>query len=103
MYFSIDMVTRPNKKGSKLTVLKGFQPIVNMGKFWIPEEYMSNFTHELISEMDMITNDKILAKHDDLIDAIAQLTLISILTFTPVGGNEFDERLRMSRKNSYLF
>ena len=103
IYFSIDMVTRPSKKGSKLIVFKAFQPIVNMGKFYIPEEYMSNFTHELLSEMNMITNDKILAKHDDLIDAIAQLTLISILTFAPVGNSAFDSRLQKATKNSYIF
>ena len=103
LYFSINMVNRPNKKGSKLTVLKGFQPIVNMGKFWIPEEYMSNFCAELIAEMDMITNEKILAKHDDLIDAIAQLTLVNILTFTPVGINEMDSRIARATKNSYIW
>jgi predicted phage terminase large subunit-like protein len=101
IYFSINMVQRPSHKNSKLSVLKGFQPIVNMGKFWVPEDYMDSFVNELINEMSLITNDKILAKHDDLIDSIAQLTLVNILTQTPVtvGGSEYITPV----KNSYLF
>jgi phage terminase large subunit-like protein len=80
------MVSRPTHKNSKLTVLKSFQPIVELGRFWIPNDIMKNFTEELIDEMSMITNDKILAKHDDLIDCIAQLTLIDIISTTSINN-----------------
>jgi predicted phage terminase large subunit-like protein len=101
IYFSINMIQRPNHKNSKLSVLKGFQPIVNMGKFWVPENYMDSFVNELINEMSMITNDKILAKHDDIIDSIAQLTLVNILTQTPVGTSQLNHITKV--KNPYLF
>jgi len=100
-YFGIDMVTRPNHKNSKLSVIKSFQPIVNMGKFWIPEEYMKSFTIELLEEMNLITNEKILAKHDDLIDAVSQLTLIPIVTNLPVATKVQPKIGEI--KNSYLF
>lgn len=101
IYFSVDLVSRPTHKNSKLSVIKALQPIVSLGKFWIPDTYMKNFTDELILEMSMVTNEKILAKHDDLIDSIAQLTLISILTQVPVAKNS--EINRLDSKNSYLF
>jgi len=99
-FFSINMIQRPSHANSKLSVLKGFQPIVNMGKFWVPEGYMSSFVNELKNEMSMITNDKILAKHDDLIDSIAQLTLVKILTASPVASQVGNTR---EIKNSYIF
>ncbi len=100
-YFGIDMVSRPQHKNSKLSVIKSFQPIVNMGKFWIPESYLSTLTGELVNEMNLITNDKILARHDDVIDAIAQLTLIPMVTNIPVGSKS--DPVRSNPKNSYLF
>jgi hypothetical protein len=60
MFFGVDMINRPNNKNGKLTVLKSFQPIVEMGRFWIPADIMENFTEELVTEMSMITVDKIL-------------------------------------------
>ncbi len=101
IYFSVDMVSRPQHKNSKLSVIKSLQPIVNMGKLWIPEKYLQTLTEELINEMSMITDDKILAKHDDVIDAIAQLTLVNILTQTPVRPT--DDTVYEESKNSYLF
>jgi len=101
LYFSINMIQRPTHKNSKLSVLKGFQPIVNMGKFWVPEDYMQNYVAELKNEMNMITNDKILAKHDDLIDSIAQLTLIKLLIQTPVAQSALN--FRTKAKNPYIF
>jgi len=103
IYFSINMVSRPQHKNSKLTVLKGLQPIVNMGKFYVPEDYMENYVAELFNEMSMITNEKILAKHDDLIDSISQLTLIRVLVQNPVGqAVQRNHRIAKS-SNSYLF
>jgi hypothetical protein len=101
IYFSINMISRPTHKNSKLSVLKGFQPIVNMGKFWVPEDYMSSFVNELKNEMSMITNDKILAAHDDLIDSISQLTLVNLLIQTPVATSNNTSITPV--KNSYIF
>jgi len=101
VYFGLDMVSRPQHKNSKLSVIKSFQPIVNLGKFWIPESYLGSLTGELIDEINLITNDKILAKHDDVIDAIAQLTLIPMVTNIPVGTKS--DPVKRDIKNSYLF
>jgi hypothetical protein len=51
----------------------------------------------------MITNEKILAKHDDLIDSIAQLTLIRVLVQNPVGDAVQNNYRITQSKNSYLF
>ena len=102
IYFSINMVQRPTHKNSKLSVMKALQPIVNMGKLWIPQDYLDNFVGELLTEMSLITNDKILAKHDDLIDAIAQLTLVNLLTQIP--ARQDDSQFFVTKKsNSYIF
>ena len=96
------MVQRPTHKNSKLSVMKALQPIVNMGKLWIPQDYLDNFVGELLTEMSLITNDKILAKHDDLIDAIAQLTLVNLLTQIP--ARQDDSQFFVTKKsNSYIF
>lgn len=102
LFFGIDMVTRPNHKNSKLTVLKALQPIVEMGRFWIPDDIMQKFTEELISEMSMITVDKILAKHDDLIDCIAQLTLVDIIASEPIVTVSALDGMS-DNTNSYIF
>jgi phage terminase large subunit-like protein len=86
----------------KLSVLKAFQPIVELGRFWIPNDIMKNFTEELLNEMRMITNDKILARHDDLIDSIAQLTLIDIIAATPINYDENLDTIE-SEVNPYIF
>ena len=99
IYFGIDMVSRPQHKNSKLSVIKSLQPIVNNGKLWLPDGYISSFVTELLEEMNLITNDKILAKHDDLVDALAQLTLIPILVQQPV--RKFEENSYKAVKNSY--
>ncbi len=101
LFFGVDMITRPQHKNSKLSVLKAFQPIVEMGRFWIPGDIMHKFTEELLGEMAMITNDKILAKHDDLIDAISQLTLIDIIASTPIDVKGLEDT--GVQKNSYIF
>jgi len=103
MFFGVDMINRPNNKNGKLTVLKSFQPIVEMGRFWIPADIMENFTEELVTEMSTITVDKILAKHDDLIDAIAQLTLIDIIASTSIKDEPGLDIMDGEQTNSYLF
>jgi phage terminase large subunit-like protein len=103
MFFGVDMINRPNNKNGKLTVLKSFQPIVEMGRFWIPADIMENFTEELLNEMSMITVDKILAKHDDLIDAIAQLTLIDIIASTSIKDEPGLDIMDGEQTNSYIF
>ena len=100
-FFSLKMVNK-NKRTNKLAVIKGFQPIVELGKFWIPEDCIQGYVNELLHEMSLITNDKILAKHDDLIDSIAQLTLIEMISINPVdtGSNlTYNEDI----KNPYVF
>ena len=63
---------------------------------------MESFVEELKLEMSMITNDKILAKHDDIVDSIAQLTLVNVLVQTPVAESNVSNVYK-ERKNSYLF
>jgi hypothetical protein len=83
--------------------LKSFQPIIELGRFWIPEDIMNDFTEELLQEMSMITNDKILAKHDDLIDCIAQLTLIDIISSTAINSGSELDIIDTELSNSYIF
>jgi len=74
IFFTVKMLQK-NKNTSKLYVFKSFQPIVESMKFWIPEDYLKDFVNELLHEMSFITNKAIKAKHDDVLDAIAQLVL----------------------------
>ncbi len=104
-FFNIEKVKRTN---SKLAVLKGFQPIVEMGKFWLPEDYLKDFVDELKSEMSMITNEAIKAKHDDLIDSIAQLTLtdtvyVGSMFVDEEDDDEFSFLKQREYKNPYIF
>jgi predicted phage terminase large subunit-like protein len=102
-FFNLNMITRPTHKNSKLSVIKGLQPIIELGKLWLPDDYIGSFVAELKNEMMMITNEKILAKHDDLIDAVSQLTLVNILTVNSISHNYVDSLTRKSTKNSYIF
>jgi predicted phage terminase large subunit-like protein len=99
IFFSIEMVARNTQK---LSVLKGFQPIVELGRFWLPDDIMHDFVEELLNEMRMITNDKVLARHDDLIDSIAQLTLINVIASTPLSSKS-DLDIMESSTNPYIF
>ena len=96
IFFNLEMVSR-NK--SKLSVIKGFQPLVELGRFWIPKDYLEKFTAELKHEMSLITNDSILCKHDDLIDSIAQLTLIEVISTTTNQTNNVEYTIN----NPYVF
>jgi predicted phage terminase large subunit-like protein len=102
-FFNLNMISRPTHKNSKLSVIKSFQPIVELGKFWIPDDYIETFTTELLDEMKMITNEKILARHDDLIDAVSQLTLVNLLSATPINNTDIDALTTSSYSNSYIF
>jgi len=98
-FFNLEMVSRTK---SKLSVLKAFQPIVELGRFWIPEDTIKDFTEELVHEMELITNDSILCKHDDLIDSISQLTLIELISIEPIDfGNEIE--YDKQDNNPYIF
>ena len=99
IFFSIEMVRRNTQK---LSVLKAFQPIIELGRFWIPNDIMENFTEELLNEMRMITNDKILARHDDLIDSIAQLTLINVISAAPITSDS-NLDIMEQENNPYIF
>jgi len=83
-FFNLEMVSRTK---AKLAVIKALQPIVELGRLWLPKEHLKPFVNELIHEMSLITNDSILAKHDDLVDSLAQLTLINVLSVTPIDYN----------------
>lgn len=99
MFFNIEMVKRTQ---NKLAVIKALQPIVELGRLWIPEKTNSLFD-ELLSEMSMITNDKIFARHDDVVDALAQLTLIDLITGTPVSSDNSLAMFNSNIKNPYIF
>jgi len=98
-FFNLEMVSRTK---SKLSILKAFQPIVELGRFWIPEDTIKDFTEELVHEMELITNDSILCKHDDLIDSISQLTLVDLISVEPIDlDNEIDYDNQTN--NPYIF
>ena len=99
IFFNLNMVARTTQK---LSVLKSFQPVVELGRFWIPEDILKDFTSELLDEMAMITEDKILAVHDDLIDSIAQLTLIEMIAATPIEETRGLDIME-PEVNSYIF
>lgn len=99
-FFSIDMVSRTK---SKLAVLKGLQPIVELGRFWLPKDRMKGFVEELTHEMESITNDSILCKHDDLIDSIAQLTLIETISAHSNVDYGYEKEALEPAGNPYIF
>ena len=99
-FFNLKMI---GKNKAKLAVIKAFQPVIELGRFWIPEDYMQSFVDELLHEMGLITNDKILAKHDDLIDSIAQLTLIDMISVHPVASGSELGYNNNEYTNSYTF
>jgi len=106
VFFSIKMLNK-NRTTSKLYVFKSFQPIVESMKFWIPEDYLDSFTEELLYEMNFITNKAIKAKHDDLLDSIAQLVLAEPM-YAGVSVEEDDEFLGVqlgynTYENPYIF
>ncbi len=86
-FFNIEMVSRTK---SKLSVFKALQPIVKLGRLWLPEDYIKDFITELKNEMSNVTHTSILSKHDDVLDSLAQLTLIELLeTKSLVDNNEY--------------
>jgi predicted phage terminase large subunit-like protein len=99
IFFNLEMVSRTTQK---LSVLKSFQPIIELGRFWVPDDIMQNFVEELLGEMSMITNDKILARHDDLIDSIAQLTLINVIAAAPISYDTNFDTIE-AEINPYIF
>ena len=99
-FFNLKMI---GKTKAKLAVIKAFQPVLELGRFWIPEDYMQSFTDELLHEMGLITNDKILSKHDDLIDSVAQLTLIDMISVSPIATGSDLGYNNSEYKNSYAF
>jgi len=95
-FFSIDMVKRSK---AKLSVFKALQPIVELGRFWIPEDTCKAFVDELKHEMSMISNDSILCSHDDVLDSVAQLTLIDMVS---VGSVEYEDNEFMGGDNGLI-
>lgn len=99
MFFNIEMVKRTQ---NKLAVIKALQPIVELGKLWLPEE-KSSLVMELEGEMSMITNDKIFAKHDDVVDALAQLTLVELISGSTPVISELGTNYSSAFKSPYVF
>jgi hypothetical protein len=103
-FFNIDKVRR--NRISKIQIFKGFEPIVNKGKFFIPEktenEDFEKFIKELLHEMGHITYDAILAKHDDVLDSIAQLAQKELMYIEPIYENQ-QEEVEYKYSNSYSF
>jgi predicted phage terminase large subunit-like protein len=99
IFFNLELVARTTQK---LSVFKAFQPIVELGRFWVPENAIENFVGELLGEMSLVTNDAILSKHDDVLDAVAQLTLIEVISANPIKDDAgiIDEEPTVS---SYIF
>ena len=100
-FFNLQMVSRTK---AKLAVFKALQPIVEMGRLWLPKTHMKEFVDELKHEMSLVTNDSILAKHDDLLDSLTQLTLIDMIYAEPI-SYEYDNSLVDNEQfvNPYLF
>jgi hypothetical protein len=92
---------------SKLSVFKQFAIIVNRSSFWISDsgsnedDYLA-LTKELFEEMKLITNNGILASRDDVLDSIAQLTLIEIV-LPDINVDEHSEDDIIEWKNPYEF
>ena len=99
-FFSLRMVSRTK---NKLAVIKSMQPLVELGRFWIPEDTVQDYVEELLHEMDGITNDAIRVKHDDLIDSISQLTLIDTINVCPVDTSSNGIYNDDNYTNSYIF
>ena len=75
-FFNIKEVTRGT---SKLSVIKTLEPRMNVGKLWLPKNAYKKQVEELKYQMSMVTNDSIKAKHDDLLDTLAQLGLVDLV------------------------
>jgi len=107
IFFNVRMLKK-NSRTNKLYVFKSFQPIVESMKFWIPKDYIKEFVDELLHEMSFITNKAIKAKHDDLLDSIAQLTLIEPMYvgsdfIEPIENDDFIFNQQIDYKNPYIF
>ena len=100
IFFNLEMVGRTTQK---ISVIKALQPIVEMGKFWVPKDYAKGFVDELLHEMEMTTLESVRAKHDDILDSVAMLTLVPIVNANPVGNADFFEALEDSGPNPYVF
>lgn len=96
-FFGIKEVGRGT---SKLSVIKTLEPRMNLGKLWLPENSYKKEVEELKYQMSMITNDSIKAKHDDLLDTLAQLGLIDLIG-SDVIENNYPTRV-VEYKNPYI-
>lgn len=100
IWFNLEMVAR---RSSKLSILKALQPIVETNKLYFPTDVSKDFIGELKNQMMGVSVDKIFSKHDDLIDALSQLTLIDIISGTPIGDGIIGSSFESTRKNPYVF
>jgi len=101
-FFNLEMIGRNN---SKLSVFKAFQPIVDNGKLFLPTDMCIPLVNELRSEMEGVSLDKIFSRHDDVLDAVSQLTLIDIIAGTPIESGNVSSFSggQQAAKNPYVF
>ena len=100
IFFNLEMVKRTSSM-HKISVIKALQPLVELGKMWVPDDYAGEFVEELLHEMSMTTDEKVRARHDDIVDSLAMLTLIPIVAAQPVAESELLEET--AYVNPYLF
>jgi predicted phage terminase large subunit-like protein len=98
---SITMVPRKSTD-RKISVIKGLEPLVAMGKFWVPEDYATAFVEELLHEMSLTTDEKVRARHDDVLDSLATLTLVPMLPVQSIKQADIFEGLE-DFINPYVF
>ena len=75
-FMNIKEVTRSR---SKIATIKTLEPRLNVGKLWLPKDSYKSQVNELLHQMSMCTQDSIKAKHDDLLDTLAQLGLVDLI------------------------
>jgi predicted phage terminase large subunit-like protein len=92
MLFSLTMVPK-RSDNTKISVIKGLQPIVEMGKMWMPTDYANSFIDELKHQMSMTTEEKVRAKHDDVLDSLATLTLVPMMNVQPIRESDIFENI----------
>ena len=75
-FFQIKEVARSK---SKIATIKTLEPRLVMGKLWLPKNAYKTQVNELLHQMSLCTQDSIKAKHDDVLDTLAQLGLVDLI------------------------
>ena len=99
-FFNLEMVKRTAQM-HKISVIKALEPIVTMGKFWVPTDYANGFVEELLHEMSLTTQETVRSKHDDVLDSVAMLTLVPIVATAPARESPMFQM--EAQANPYVF